>query len=351
MKMEKILKKYVFKAYSKIFPDLFNNEKNRISSQINLPVVIEHIGSTAVPGLGGKGIIDIAIATDRQNIESISKQLQALGYEFRPNFSTPHRHYFITFLSDPEEDKRRYHIHLTYAENEEWKNFLGFIDYLISHPEEAQEYAELKRKAVLEADEDGQRYRTIKEPIFEKINAFINKTNNHPKISIYIAMSIDGYIARKDGSLDWLERGHVGEEDYGFKKFFNSIDALVFGKNTYEVVSAFEKWPYTGKKVIVLSSTLKAVREEVGLFCGQLPDLLSRLHSEGVKHVWIDGGMTVSRFLEAGLVDDITISIIPVILGDGIPLFSVMNNEKICRFISTQAYPSGLVQLKYEVIK
>ncbi len=172
-----------------------------------------------------------------------------------------------------------------------------------------------------------------------------------PKISVYIAMSIDGYIARKDGSLDWLERGHVGDEDYGFKKFFNSIDALVLGKNTYEVVSSFDKWPYSGKKVIVLSSTLKTVRQEAELFCGQLSNLGSRLYSEGVKHVWVDGGVTVSKFLESGLVDHITISVIPVVLGSGIPLFSVMNNEQLCRFISTQSYPSGLVQLRYEVIK
>jgi dihydrofolate reductase len=172
-----------------------------------------------------------------------------------------------------------------------------------------------------------------------------------PKISVYIAMSIDGYIARKDGSIDWLERGHVGDEDYGFKKFFNSIDALILGRNTYETVSAFDKWPYTGKRVIVLSNTLNEVRKEAELFCGQLTNLASILHSDGIQHVWVDGGITISKFLEAGLVDHITISIIPVILGSGIPLFSFMHIEQVCRFISTQSYPSGLVQLQYEVIK
>lgn len=172
-----------------------------------------------------------------------------------------------------------------------------------------------------------------------------------PKISVYIAMSIDGYIARKDGSIDWLERGHVGDEDYGFKKFFNSIDALVLGRNTYETVSAFDKWPYTGKRVIVLSDTLKEVRMETELFSGPLTHLISMLHCDGIQHVWIDGGITISKFLEARLVDYITISIIPVILGSGIPLFSFMNIEQVCRFISTQSFPSGLVQLQYEVIK
>ena len=183
------------------------------------------------------------------------------------------------------------------------------------------------------------------------ISSLTTKTTSRPKISIYIAASIDGYIARKDGGLDWLEYGHVGDEDYGFKKFINGIDALVLGRNTYDVVSGFGEWPYKGKRVIVLSNTLKEVRKEAELFCGQLTDLASMLHSEGVKHVWVDGGITVSKFLESGLVDDITISVIATVLGSGIPLFSPMNREHKCHLISTQSYPSGLVQLKYEVVK
>ena len=184
------MKKYIFNHYSKIFPELFQKEKERIRLSIHIPLTIEHVGSTAVPGLGGKGIIDIAIAVDRQNLELVSTQLQTLGYEFRPQFSTPDRHYFITFLPDPEEENRRYHIHLTYPENEEWNNFLGFRDYLIHHPEDAQEYAEIKRKAALEANQDGEMYRKLKEPIFKKVHSFIKRINNLPKISVYIAMII-----------------------------------------------------------------------------------------------------------------------------------------------------------------
>lgn len=183
------------------------------------------------------------------------------------------------------------------------------------------------------------------------ISSVTIQTTSRPKISIYIAASIDGYIARNDGSLDWLEYGHEGDEDYGFKKFINGIDALVLGRNTYEVVSGFGEWPYKGKRVIVLSNRLKEVRKEAELFCGQLTDLASMLYSEGIRHVWVDGGITVSKFLEAGLVDDITISVIATVLGSGIPLFSTMNREHKCRLISTQSYPSGLVQLKYEVVK
>jgi dihydrofolate reductase len=102
------------------------------------------------------------------------------------------------------------------------------------------------------------------------------------KYSYYIAISVDGCIARKDGNLNWLEYGHTGDEDYGFKKFINSIDTLVLGRNTYEVVSGFE-WPYKGKRVNVLSSTLKEVKKEAELFCRQLHNLASILHSEGIS--------------------------------------------------------------------
>ena len=195
-------------------------------------------------------------------------------------------------------------------------------------------------------DPDG--YETDSQDI--EMGKFLMAQKDRPKISIYIAMSIDGYIARKDGGLDWLEYGHTGDEDYGFKKFIGSVNALVLGRNTYEVVSGFDKWPYEGIRVIVLSNTLNEVRKEAELFCGQLTNLASMLNSEGIKHVWVDGGITVSKFLEAGLVDDITISVIAVLLGSGIPLFSIMNKEHKCRLVSTQSYPSGLVQLKYEVI-
>lgn len=162
------MKKYVFKPYSKIFPQLFQKEKERILSHINQHLIIEHIGSTAVPELGGKGIIDIAIAISKKDMETVSKQIQAIGYEFRPTFSTPDRFYFINYLTDLEEENRRYHIHLTYPENNEWREFLGFRDHLKSHPKEAQEYAKLKQHAVIEANGEGDKYRELKETFFKK---------------------------------------------------------------------------------------------------------------------------------------------------------------------------------------
>jgi GrpB-like predicted nucleotidyltransferase (UPF0157 family) len=164
------MKKYVFKTYSKIFPELFEKEKKRIASHVKGLIAVEHVGSTAVPNLGGKGIIDIAIAADRQNINSVSEQLQQLGYEFRPAFSTPDRLYFVIYLPDPEEEARRYHIHLMHLENPEWRKFIGFRDYLRNHPEKAEEYGEIKRKAALEANQNGQKYRDMKESVIDEIN-------------------------------------------------------------------------------------------------------------------------------------------------------------------------------------
>lgn len=167
------MKKYIFKPYNDLFPSLFNMEKERIAFRLPQDALIEHVGSTAVPGLGGKGIIDIAIAVDKHFMDSSKTALQELGYEFRPSFSTPDRFYFIIYLPDPEEGRRRYHIHLTYPESKEWRELIDFRDYLLSSPETIQEYAELKKTAALEADQDGEKYRKIKAPIFEKIYSAI----------------------------------------------------------------------------------------------------------------------------------------------------------------------------------
>jgi dihydrofolate reductase len=176
------------------------------------------------------------------------------------------------------------------------------------------------------------------------------KLENRPKISVYIAMSIDGYIARKDGSLDWLDRVGGFDEDYGFQKLLNSIDAVILGRNTYDVAASVLDWPYKGKKIIVLSNSLQKVRDEAELFRGDLTQLVSQLHEDGIKHIWVDGGVTISQFLDLQLVDWMTLSVIPVILGEGMPLFSVIGKEIPCRLVSSEAYPSGLAQLNYEIM-
>lgn len=172
------MNKYIFKPYSKIFPQLFDAEKKRIACAIQAPAVIEHIGSTAVPNLGGKGIIDIAIAVDKNAIENVSKQLKSIGYEFRPSFSTSERLYFVIHLPDPEEGTRRYHVHLTYPTSSEWMEFLDFRDRLRNHPEEARKYGDIKKQAALESNQDGKMYRELKAHIFHKSHV---KTNSSTK--------------------------------------------------------------------------------------------------------------------------------------------------------------------------
>ena len=167
------MNKYAFKPYSAVFPKLFSKEKARIAAHLPSSTSIEHVGSTAIPGLGGKGIIDIAIAIDKTDMEKVKSALQGLGYEFRPSFSTSDRFYFIIYLPDPEEGSRRYHIHLTYPSSKEWKELIGFRDYLLAHPEAVAEYASLKKQAASAANQDGNLYRKMKEPMFQKVQSFI----------------------------------------------------------------------------------------------------------------------------------------------------------------------------------
>lgn len=179
---------------------------------------------------------------------------------------------------------------------------------------------------------------------------------NKLKISAFIATSIDGYIAKKNGDIDWLTKfilptDENEDKDCGFSKFFSSVDALVMGRNSYDVVSNFETWPYEGKRVVVLSSTLTSVCEKAELFKGDIGYLIEKLQTDGIKHIYVDGGATISQFLNMGLINQIIISIIPVVLGSGIPLFSKINDDKWLQLVSSQAYSNGLVQIRYELVK
>lgn len=161
--------KYIFKPYSKKFPNLFAKEKVRVACLINTASLIEHVGSTAVPNLGGKGIIDIAIGATPQETQIISEQLQILGYEFRPAHSTPDRLFFRIDLPDQDEGTRRYHVHLMPTNSQELKEMLLFRDYLRNHPDEAEKYAALKRNAAAESNQDGPKYRALKKPLIEGV--------------------------------------------------------------------------------------------------------------------------------------------------------------------------------------
>lgn len=162
------MKKYVYKPYDPFFVELFQNEKKRILAHIPHIPAIEHVGSTAVPGLGGKGIIDIAIGVEKDAIEAVSKKLIRLGYEFRANGSTEERLFFRIDLPDLKESVRRYHLHLTAHHSLIWKELVGFRDYLVAHPAKMQQYAAMKQSAASSANDDGEAYRKLKDPFIQK---------------------------------------------------------------------------------------------------------------------------------------------------------------------------------------
>jgi dihydrofolate reductase len=176
------------------------------------------------------------------------------------------------------------------------------------------------------------------------------------KVSVYIATSLDGFIARNDGGLDWLNEANAtvpDGEDCGFHAFMDSVDALVMGRKTYEQVLSFGEWPYGRTPVVVLSrnsiSFPPSVPEPVSHSSEPLRDLLNRLSGEGVEHVYVDGGITIQGFLSEGLVDEITVTVIPVILGRGIPLFGSIESDISLTHVRTTVFDFGFVQTTYSV--
>lgn len=176
------------------------------------------------------------------------------------------------------------------------------------------------------------------------------------KVSVYIATSLDGFIARADGNLDWLDEANamVPEgEDCGFVEFITSVDTLVMGRKTYKKVLSFGEWPYGDTPVVMLSSKSITFPEHlpstVSHSSEQPVKLLKRLADEGVQHVYVDGGLTIQGFLSERLVDEITVTVIPVILGKGIPLFGPVRDDIHLTHIRTTAFDFGFVQSTYTV--
>jgi dihydrofolate reductase len=177
-----------------------------------------------------------------------------------------------------------------------------------------------------------------------------------PKTSVYIATSLDGYIARTDGSLDWLDKANTTVtkgEDCGFKDFMDSIDVLVMGRKTFEKVLSFGTWGYGNTPVIVLSSNPLSfpdtIPESVTHSSESPRALLQRLSDEDVHHIYVDGGNTIQRFLAEGLIDEITVTTIPVILGSGISLFGSLDQDIHLNHLHTTTFEFGFVQTTYSV--
>ena len=170
--------------------------------------------------------------------------------------------------------------------------------------------------------------------------------------SIFIGISIDGFIARPNGDLDWLPAG--GGEQHGYDEFMASVDALVIGRKTFETVLAFDVWPYGDKRVVVLSShpiDFSAVHGGVvEQMDGAPAEIVARLAATGAHHLYIDGGITIQQFLRAGLIQRLIITRVPVLIGQGIPLFGALARDVRLTHVATRHYPSGLVQSEYLVV-
>ena len=170
-------------------------------------------------------------------------------------------------------------------------------------------------------------------------------------VSVFIGTSLDGYIARPNGQFDFLPAG--GGEPHGYNEFIASVDALVIGRKTFETVLAFPDWPYGSKRVVILSSRpldLSAVRNGVvEQMAGPPAEIVAKLAASGAHHLYVDGGITIQEFLRAGLVQRLIITRVPVLIGEGIPLFGALPRDVQLQHVATQQYPSGLVKSEYRI--
>jgi len=169
--------------------------------------------------------------------------------------------------------------------------------------------------------------------------------------TVFVGTSVDGYIARSDGALDFLPDG--GGEDHGYGAFMASVDALVVGRHTYDAVLGFDEWPYGSKPVIVLST--RPIPEPplpealVERMEGSPAEIVARLAERGARHLYVDGGITIQRFLAAGLIQRLIITRVPVLIGSGLPLFGALPHDVRLQHVTTHQYASGLVQSEYTI--
>jgi dihydrofolate reductase len=168
--------------------------------------------------------------------------------------------------------------------------------------------------------------------------------------SVFVGVSLDGFIARSDGRLDFLPPG--GGEPHGYDEFMATVDALVIGRKTFETVLGFDRWPYGTKPVFVLSGSPLAPSPSgavVERLSGDPSHIVSQCAARGVRHLYVDGGITIQRFLQAGLIQRLIITRVPVLIGEGIPLFGPLRRDIALRHVATRQFASGLVQSEYVV--
>lgn len=171
---------------------------------------------------------------------------------------------------------------------------------------------------------------------------------------VFIAVSLDGFIARQDGDIDWLMKQQTADEDHGYDAFMASVDGVIMGRGSFEKVLTFDDWPYH-KPVVVMSRTLNDadipdhLRGKVQISGHEPGELMHDLADSGWAHAYIDGGKVIQSFLRAGLVSDITLTHIPILIGEGLPLFGRLDRDIDLEHLETRSFPSGLVSSKYRI--
>ena len=179
------------------------------------------------------------------------------------------------------------------------------------------------------------------------------------KVSVYIGISLDGFIARENGDIGWLDKANqkvTPGEDFGFHKFLESVDLIVMGRRTFQQVSSFDTWPYKDNKLIVLTSKKieipEKLRKSVTTSNTLFPKkLIKELSYRSVDHIYVDGGIVIREFLLARLVDEITVTIVPILIGKGKSFSGILSEDLHLRHLKTTVYDFGFVQNKYKIDK
>ena len=170
------------------------------------------------------------------------------------------------------------------------------------------------------------------------------------KIILYIATSLDGYIAREDHDISWLSIVENSEEDYGYTRFVEDIDTIIMGRKTYDKVNSFGiEFQHKEKKCYVISRTKTGFDQNVEYYSGSLEDLIADLKNKDGRDIFVDGGAEiVNELLRINLIDELVISIVPILLGSGIRLFQDGRPEQRLKLLRSKEFVSGLVQMWYE---
>lgn len=169
------------------------------------------------------------------------------------------------------------------------------------------------------------------------------------KVILFIAMSLDGYIAKLDGDISFLSMVEKEGEDYGYAKFIETVDTVILGRKTYDkILSMGLDISYGSRNVFVLTHTPHPITDKITFYSGSLPEFISSLKTKDGKHIYCDGGAeTIHQLLQEDLIDEITVSVIPILLGNGIRLFSRNFQEQKLQLVTSKSFEKGLVQLHY----